>query len=531
MKSFNVLVILLLVSQHALCVEVSEGAESVLLPCLHGVSQMDGVLWLSSSSSTVHARKQSGDDLGQQDPRYQNRTSMREDAPQSGNLSLTLSRPSVSDTDNYTCIARSKGQDLNRSVVLLIVTRPVETESSSVWWKVLVPLGAALAIGLALFLWCKRRRDRQGRHESHNLEQLSTSVLKVEVESGAESVQLPFRTTADLSEEDKVEWMRGGDMKVHVYQNISDQPGEQHEDYRGRTHMSEDPLGTGDLSLTLEHPTVTDSNTYTCTISRDGRVLGRQQVELKVKVLKVEVESGAESVQLPFITPADLSEKDKVEWMGGGDMKVHVYQNISDQPGEQDKDYRGRTHMSEDPLRTRDLSLTLEHPTVRDNHTFTCTISRDGRVLGRKQVELKVKDQTVEVESGAESVQLPFRTTADLPENSSLRWLIDEPFKKVHYFCIDNDVPEEQHEDYRGRTQMSEDPLGTGDLSLTLRHPTGTDRNTYTCRVFNQDQQFLREKTVRLEVKDRILVEDETINNRRSSSTDPTPLMADQSHQ
>ncbi|CAB1423272.1 unnamed protein product [Pleuronectes platessa] len=315
---------------------------------------MDGVLWLSSSSSTVHARKQSGDDLGQQDPRYQNRTSMREDAPQSGDLSLTLSRPSVRDTDNYTCIARSKGQDLNRSVVQLIVTRPVETESSSVWWKVLVPLGAALAIGLiSVFLWCKRRRDRQGRHESHNqvnLEPLSTS----------------------------------------------DQPEDQHEDYRDRTHTSEDPLRTGDLSLTLEHPTVD---------------------------LKVEVESGAESVQLPFIT------------------------------------------------------------------------------------------------------------TAGLPENSSLIWWLDKPDKRVHVFWCNQDVSGEQHEDYRGRTQMNEDPLGTGDLSLTLRHPTVTDSNTYTCRVYNQNQKFLREKTVQLEVKDRILVEDETINNRRSSSTDPTPLMADQSHQ
>ena len=84
--------------------------------------------------------------------------------------------------------------------------------------------------------------------------------MEVEVEEGAKSVRLPFKTTADLSEDVRVEWtakirvewMDEDNMKVHVYGNGSK---EQHRLYGGRTEMNEDPLRTGDLSLTLKRPT------------------------------------------------------------------------------------------------------------------------------------------------------------------------------------------------------------------------------------------------------------------------------------
>ncbi|KAK2810016.1 hypothetical protein Q5P01_000462, partial [Channa striata] len=114
------------------------------------------------------------------------------------------------------------------------------------------------------------------------------SVPQVEVDSGVESVLLPFKTTFHLPEDVTVEWMYSNN-KVHVYENGSDQPGEQNQFYKGRTEMKRDLLKTGDLSLTLKYPTDWDRGTYTCTMySREGNVLIKKDVKLQVKVqLKV----------------------------------------------------------------------------------------------------------------------------------------------------------------------------------------------------------------------------------------------------
>ncbi|MEQ2186627.1 hypothetical protein GOODEAATRI_030509, partial [Goodea atripinnis] len=134
----------------------------------------------------------------------------------------------------------------------------------------------------------------------------------------------------------------------------------------------------------------------------------------------------------------------------------------------------------------------------------------------------------VEVEEGAESVLLPFTTTLDLPGDAKVEWM-DSKNKKVHVYKNGSDKPDEQDQFYRNRTKMNEDLLKTGDLSLVLRRPTKRDSGEYRCGVYSKN--IRRRKTVHLTVKAAtVQVQNQPEDVRtRTSSTDPTPLMAEQS--
>ncbi|CAI5657053.1 unnamed protein product [Oreochromis niloticus] len=262
----------------------------------------------------------------------------------------------------------------------------------------------------------------------------------------------------------------------------------------------------------------------------------RQFIDKLKEVPQVEVESGVESVQLICKTTVCLPKYAKVEWKDKDNRKVHVYENGSDQPEEQHRRYRDRTKLNEDLLKTGDLSLTLKYPTDGDNYTYTCTVySREGNILLKRQVQLKIKVCQVEVEEGAESVQLPFKTTQNLAKDAKVKWEREEPkpTRMVHVYENGSDQPEEQHQVYRDRTKMNEDLLKTGDLSLTLKHPTERDSGRYNGGMYRLERNMwmiCRYKTVQLKVKGRVQVQDQTGDIRnRSSSIDPTPLMADQS--
>ncbi|MEQ2257761.1 hypothetical protein ILYODFUR_038055 [Ilyodon furcidens] len=225
-------------------------------------------------------------------------------------------------------------------------------------------------------------------------------------------------------------------------------------------------------------------------------VLSVQQVE--------EVDSEVESVQLPCRTTVHLPGDVRVEWKDRYNIKVHVYENGSDHPEEQNQFYRTRTKMNEDLLRTRDLSLTLKHPTDADSSIYTCIVSREGIILMKKRVDLWVKVCQVEVEEGAESVLLPFRTTPELPGDAEVEWRWS-PHKtvtqwNVHVYKNGSDELEEQDQVYRNRTKMNEDLLRTGDLSLVLIRPTERDTGDYRCEV-RREEDVLRWKTVHLIVK------------------------------
>ncbi|CAI5657131.1 unnamed protein product [Oreochromis niloticus] len=355
MKMFVVFVILLHVSQHALTVELYEG-DSFILPCEFPTFDLTdpSVMWSRSDLSppTVHQRQPQGDELKDQNQRYSGRTSMKTDALETGDLSLTLTNLQLSDSATYTCSIKDKRTGGQRTVTNIQLQ---VKEWFPTWAKALLVLLVLLVLvlivsGVLLF----------------HFQQYFMSVYKVDVDSGVESVQLPCKTTLHLPEDVKVEWKEGSiyHRKVHVYENGSDQPDDQHQVYRNRTKINKDLLKTGDLSLTLKHPT--ETKTYICTVySWEGNILLKKQVELKVRDCQLEVDSGVVSFCMPFKTIENLPEDTKVEWKDGSSRTVHVYENGSYQSEEQDQFYR---------------------------------------------------DCHVEVEEGAESVQLPFKTNENLPE-------------------------------------------------------------------------------------------------------------------
>ncbi|XP_047458261.1 butyrophilin-like protein 2 [Mugil cephalus] len=505
LKMLVVFVILLHFSHHASAVVLVEGDPFVLLHCEFETFELEEptVVWSRKDFNppTVHERQANADKLQDQNQHYSGRTSMKKNALESGDLTLNLTNPKVSDSGTYTCTVKAARIGRRQLTEIQLQVKPKDTT----WANGLVALFLLLAVfgvvGGLLFYF----------------RQYFMSDYKVQVESGVMSVQLPCKTTVRLPKNAKVQWTDSSKRTVHVKEDGEDQNGEQDWKYRGRTKMK-----IGDLSLTLKCPEEGDTDTYTCTVSSGETILVKKQVELNVKVLKVEENSGVKYVRLPFKTTVDLSKDIEVEWLDRNHSKVHVYRNNSDQPEEQDCFYGGRTKL--DLLKTGDLSLTLMYPTDTDNHTYTCNISENGDTLIKKQVSLHVKACQVEVEKGEQLVQLPFKTTGDLPEDSTVEWETSEPeYMRVHVYQGGSDQSGEQADIYRGRTKMDQKPLKSGDLSLTLENPTDKDTGTYVCEVYSNNRNILRKKVVELKVKDKDHLK-VNFSNRRDS-TDPNPLI------
>ncbi|XP_023185440.1 NACHT, LRR and PYD domains-containing protein 3-like isoform X2 [Xiphophorus maculatus] len=414
------MMILLLVSQHALggVVEVNEGAESVLLPCVYSdkLPEDPFLIWTRSdlSPNSVHLRRENGDDLKNQNQRFRNRTSMNPDALNTGDFSLTLRKPQQSDGGNYTCSISGGREELNLKRIHL-----------------------------------KVKVDQQ----------------EVEVTEGSDSVVLPCTTSSHLPEDTSVEWTLSEPefMMVHS-SNQRNQDGF----YRDRTEMNKDFLRTGDVSLTLRNPRDGDDGRYVCTVYRDQDVL-RHTVVLKyvkkepfpswatallvllVLVLIVsagvlyhfkdyflpaplKVDSGVKSVLLPCRTKVYLPGGSRVEWRDGENKTVCVYPNGSDDPEEQNLTSRTRTRMGKNPLKTKDLSLTLKRPSVADSGIYTCRVSIRKRVtLMMKRVHLQVKDIVGQYQPDLKaSLKKKFQSLSEGVAEPGNQTVLDQIYTELH---------------------------------------------------------------------------------------------------
>ncbi|KAM9726297.1 butyrophilin-like protein 2 [Menidia menidia] len=216
----------------------------------------------------------------------------------------------------------------------------------------------------------------------------------------------------------------------------------------------------------------------------------------------VEVHEGAESVLLPCDFDGHPPKDDPhLMWIRGdlSPKSVHLQRAGKDDLTEQNQRFRGRTAMNPDALQTGNLGLTLMKPQQSDSGGYTCSISDGTTEVKQAEVQLKVKaNEGAEVGAtqGAESVLLPCRAAAGLPTGTTVEWTLSEPLRVVHVFPKLSQI---QDDLYCSRTEMKEDLLTTGDLSLTLRLPTVRDSGSYVCTV-HTGPDVLRQR-VELQVK------------------------------
>uniref|UniRef100_A0A3P9B890 Ig-like domain-containing protein n=1 Tax=Maylandia zebra TaxID=106582 RepID=A0A3P9B890_9CICH len=116
-------------------VEVDSGEESVQLPCKTSskldlpdnfsgfIPEHPAVMWTRSDlhPKSLHLQREGRDDLGGQNQRYSGRTSMRPDALDTGDFSLTLRKPTKTDSGAYTCSISDGGDELKVTDIQLQV--------------------------------------------------------------------------------------------------------------------------------------------------------------------------------------------------------------------------------------------------------------------------------------------------------------------------------------------------------------------------------------------------------------------------
>lgn len=106
----------------------------------------------------------------------------------------------------------------------------------------------------------------------------------------------------------------------------------------------------------------------------------------------------------------------------------------------------------------------------------------------------------VKAAEGQQSVLLPCKTRTHLHPNATVEWRRVDRDVVVHMYPNHQELPARQDETYQNRTEMMENALKTGDLSLTLSRPFRTDSGLYVCTVL-KDGHKVKQKVVSLYVK------------------------------
>uniref|UniRef100_A0A3Q2W2J5 Ig-like domain-containing protein n=1 Tax=Haplochromis burtoni TaxID=8153 RepID=A0A3Q2W2J5_HAPBU len=107
--------------------------------------------------------------------------------------------------------------------------------------------------------------------------------------------------------------------------------------------------------------------------------------------------------------------------------------------------------------------------------------------------------EVVNATDADESVLLPFKTTADLPQHVTVEWTLTEPTeRKVHVYKMEW---KHIHPKYKSIKEITRHQGNEKDLSLNLEDLHLTDSGIYTCTAYNKDGDILLRQSVIFSVR------------------------------
>ncbi|XP_051251022.1 CD276 antigen isoform X6 [Dicentrarchus labrax] len=186
-----------------------------------------------------------------------------------------------------------------------------------------------------------------------------------------------------------VEWTRDGQY-VHVWRHGKDYLTDQDENFRGRTSLFHEEMIRGNISLKLTSVTELDAGSYTCIVPKLQSQVKKNFIILTVEPGKVKdpgesdvigsdkpvTVTVGDNVILPFhLEPPFDVRSLTVVWTCDGQY-VHVYRSRMDDPGSQDKNFRGRTSVFHEEMIRGNISLKLTRVTELDAGSYTCSVPK-----------------------------------------------------------------------------------------------------------------------------------------------------------
>ncbi|XP_051251020.1 CD276 antigen isoform X4 [Dicentrarchus labrax] len=203
-----------------------------------------------------------------------------------------------------------------------------------------------------------------------------------------------------------VEWTRDGQY-VHVWRHGKDYLTDQDENFRGRTSLFHEEMIRGNISLKLTSVTELDAGSYTCIVPKLQSQVKKNFIILTVEPGKVKdpgesdvigsdkpvTVTVGDNVILPFhLEPPFDVRSLTVVWTCDGQY-VHVYRSRMDDPGSQDKNFRGRTSVFHEEMIRGNISLKLTRVTELDAGSYTCSVPKLQSQVRRGFINLIVEPE------------------------------------------------------------------------------------------------------------------------------------------